>query len=154
MDKQAKVLEFLKSWTDGVIDIGKIYLENGEFVAQSEKFLYAHYAFNEQDILWKPTFTKDKIFRHDFNGALSYFVGAPIKEDRGFAVRPWKKIELHEQPNLIVEGDVVIVMGALDFYHFESEESSVVAFTFVLKEFGERFKIIVHHSSPVMDVNF
>jgi len=45
-------------------------------------------------------------------------------------------------------------MGALDFYHFESEVSSIVSFTFVLKEFEGRFKIIVHHSSPVMDINF
>ena len=154
MDKQAKVLEFLKSWTDGVIEIGRIYQEGGEFISQSEKFLHSHYAFEEQDILWKPTFTKDKIFRHDFDGALSYFVGAPITEDRGFAIRPWKRIELHEKPNLIREGDVVIVMGALDFYHFDTEESSIVAFTFVLKEFAEKLKIIVHHSSPVLDINF
>ena len=101
-----------------------------------------------------PTFTKDVIFRHMFDQALSYFVSGNISEDRGFAIRPWKKIELHDKPNLIVQGDVVIVMGALYFFHFESEESSIVAFTFVLKEFGERFKIIVHHSSPVMDINF
>ncbi len=154
MDKQAKVLEFLKSWTKGVISIGNTFKREGNFQEEAEFFLNTHYAYSEREVLFKPTFTKDVIFRHSFNQAASYFVGGSISEDRGFAIRPWKKITLHEQPNLIIEGDVVIVMGALDFYHFESEESSMVAFTFVLKEFGDGFKIIVHHSSPVMDVNF
>jgi hypothetical protein len=154
MDKQAKVLEFLKSWTDDVISIGKTYQGDGDFQEEAEFFLNTHYAFSENEVLFKPTFTKDVIFRHSFNQALSYFVGGSISEDIGFAIRPWKKIELHDQPNLIIEGDVVVVMGALDFYHFESEVSSLVAFTFVLKEFEGRFKIIVHHSSPVMDINF
>ena len=154
MDKQAKVLEFLKSWTDGVISIGKTYHRDGDFQEGAEFFLNTHYAFGENEVLFKPTFTKDVIFRNSFNQALSYFVSGSISEDRGFAIRPWKKIELHDQPNLIIEGDVVVVMGALDFYHFESEVSSIVSFTFVLKEFGGRFKIIVHHSSPVMDINF
>ncbi|MAV99349.1 MAG: hypothetical protein CML81_06080 [Rhodobiaceae bacterium] len=154
MDKQAKVLEFLKSWTDGVISIGKTYQRDGDFQEGAEFFLNTHYAFGENEVLFKPTFTKDVIFRNSFNQALSYFVSGSISEDRGFAIRPWKKIELHDQPNLIIEGDVVVVMGALDFYHFESEVSSIVSFTFVLKEFEGRFKIIVHHSSPVMDINF
>tara|TARA_E500000178_G_scaffold104273_2_gene103878 strand:+ start:844 stop:1308 length:465 start_codon:yes stop_codon:yes gene_type:complete len=154
MDKQAKVLEFLKSWTDGVISIGKTYHRDGDFQEGAEFFLNTHYAFGENEVLFKPTFTKDVIFRNSFNQALSYFVSGSISEDRGFAIRPWKKIELHDQPNLIIEGDVVVVMGALDFYHFESEVSSIVSFTFVLKEFEGRFKIIVHHSSPVMDINF
>lgn len=154
MDKQAKVLEFLKSWTDGVISIGKTYHRDGDFQEGAEFFLNTHYAFGENKVLFKPTFTKDVIFRNSFNQALSYFVSGSISEDRGFAIRPWKKIELHDQPNLIIEGDVVVVMGALDFYHFESEVSSIVSFTFVLKEFEGRFKIIVHHSSPVMDINF
>ena len=154
MDKQAKVLEFLKSWTDGVISIGKTYQRDGDFQEEAEFFLNTHYAFGENEVLFKPTFTKDVIFRNSFNQALSYFVSGSISEDRGFAIRPWKKIELHDQPNLIIEGDVVVVMGALDFYHFESEVSSIVSFTFVLKEFEGRFKIIVHHSSPVMDINF
>lgn len=154
MDKQAKVLEFLKSWTEGVISIGKTFKREGNFQKEAEFFLNTHYAFSESEVLFKPTFTKNVIFRHSFNQALSYFVGGSISEDRGFAIRPWKKIELHDQPNLLIDRDVVVVMGALDFYHFESEDSSSVVFTFVLKEFGERFKIIVHHSSPVMDVNF
>ncbi|MBL6624221.1 MAG: hypothetical protein ISP44_04775 [Rhizobiales bacterium] len=154
MDKQAKVLEFLKSWTDGVISIGKTYQRDGDFQEGAEFFLNTHYAFGENEVLFKPTFTKDVIFRNSFNQALSYFVSGSIPEDRGFAIRPWKKIELHDQPNLIIEGDVVVVMGALDFYHFESEVSSIVSFTFVLKEYEGRFKIIVHHSSPVMDINF
>ncbi|MGB0573902.1 MAG: hypothetical protein ACPGKT_02815 [Hyphomicrobiales bacterium] len=154
MDKQVKVIAFLKSWTDGVISIGKTYQRDGDFQEEAEFFLNTHYAFSENEVLFKPTFTKDVIFRHNFNQALSYFVSGSISEDRGFAIRPWKKIELHDQPKIITEGDVVIVMGALDFYHFEGEAPALVAFTFVLKEFGESFKIIVHHSSPVMDINF
>ncbi len=154
MEKQAKVLEFLKSWTDGVISIGKTYQHEGNFQEEAEFFLNSHYAFGESEVLFKPTFTKDVIFRHIFDQALSYFVSGNISEDRGFAIRPWKKIELHNQPNILREVDVTIVMGALDFYHFESEVPSIVAFTFVLKEFEGRFKIIVHHSSPVLDINF
>jgi hypothetical protein len=154
MDTQAKVLEFLKSWTDGVISIGETFKREGNFQEEAEFFLNSHYAFSENEVLFKPTFTKDVIFRHSFNQALSYFVGGGISEDRGFAIRPWKKIELHDLPNLIIDGDVVVAMGALDFYNFESDAASIVVFTFVLKKFEGRFKIIVHHSSPVMDINF
>jgi hypothetical protein len=72
--KESKIEEFLNSWTRGVIEIGKAYSKKEDFEKEALKFLYKHYAFKTQQILFKPTFTKEKIFRNDIDEALSYFV--------------------------------------------------------------------------------
>ena len=70
---ESKIKEFLDSWAKGVIDIGKSYLKKEDFEKEALKFLSKHYAFKTQHILFKPTFTKEKIFRNNLEEALSYF---------------------------------------------------------------------------------
>ena len=43
--------EFLSSWCEGVIEIGKTYLEGGDFNQRALNFLSAHYAFDEMDFI-------------------------------------------------------------------------------------------------------
>ena len=86
-----EVLSFLDSWKSGVVNIGQTYTENNDFVSVAKDFISKHYNFNEGEVLFKPTFTKEVIFRNNKEDALSYFVKGNIPEYKGFAIKPWKK---------------------------------------------------------------
>ena len=143
-----KINEFLSSWCEGVVEIGKTYLEGGDFNQRALNFLSTHYAFDKMDVLFKPTFTKQAVFRNNLNDALSYFVGGDISEDNGFALKPWEDIQL-EELNLLLETNLTAAMGTLNFKPYDSEETTLVAFTFIFASVDEGLKIQVHHSSPV-----
>ena len=57
MIESKKINDFLNSWIDGIIRIGKVYLENGDYKESAEKFVETHYAFNSESVLFKPTIT-------------------------------------------------------------------------------------------------
>ena len=139
---------FLNSWKDGVIEIGRIYLEGGDYKKCAEKFLSTHYAFDSEEVLFKPTFTKEIIFRNSKDLALSYFIGGEISEDNGFALKPWEKIRL-EELNIIEENNSMVAMGILNFKPLNLEEITIIAFTFLLINTDQSLKIKVHHSSPL-----
>ena len=144
----SKVELFLDSWKESVIEIGKIYLDGGDYKKCAENFLSTHYAFDIEDVLFKPTFTKEVIFRNNKDDALSYFVKGSIEEDNGFALKPWESIDLVEV-NSIEEDSLTIAMGAFNFKPVNQDEINLVAFTFLLIKDKDSFKIKVHHSSPV-----
>ena len=100
---ESKIKDFLNSWTKGVIEIGKAYSKKEDFEKEALKFLSKHYAFKTQQILFKPTFTKEKIFRNNLEDALSYFVKGKFSEDNGFALKPWEEINLQKLWNMFVD---------------------------------------------------
>ena len=105
--------------------------------------------FDETEVLFKPTFTKEVAFRNTKEEALSYFVRGQIDEDKGFALKPWEKIDL-EECHIIQEKDFIAVMGSLLFKPIDVNEITKVAFTFILIEAEESLKIKIHHSSPIL----
>ena len=143
-----KIRQFLNSWKNGVIEIGKVYTYGGDYKKCAENFLSAHYTFDIEDVLFKPTFTKEVIFRNNKDDALSYFVKGSIEEDNGFALKPWESIDLVEV-NSIEEDFLTIAMGTFNFKPVNQDVITLVAFTFLLIEDKDSFKIKVHHSSPV-----
>tara|TARA_B100001559_G_C16402644_1_gene576505 strand:- start:405 stop:848 length:444 start_codon:yes stop_codon:yes gene_type:complete len=143
-----KIDEFLSSWVEGVINIGKIHSDGGDYVESAKDFLSRHYAFEETDVLFKPTFTKEMVFRNNKKDALSYFIRGCVSEDIGFALKPWEKIEL-EELNVLEETDLTAAMGTLLFKPYDSEVTTLVAFTFILKKIDDSFKIKIHHSSKI-----
>ena len=112
MTQKKEVQNFLHSWKEGVIDIGKVFLEGGDYQNCAEEFLSKHYAFDTEEVLFKPTFTKEVIFRNTKDLALSYFIKGDIKEDNGFALKPWEKIELDEL-TILEEESYLVAMGLL-----------------------------------------
>ncbi len=144
-----EVKKFLSSWTKGVIEIGKAHEEKDDFRGVAINFLNHHYAFEEVDVMFKPTFTSIKLFRNNFEEALSYFIAGSFDEDNGFALKPWAKIELDGEPNIRLIDDCAYAMGSLNFYPLKSEDYSKVVFTFILKKFSNNLKLVLHHSSPV-----
>ena len=145
-----EVVSFLDSWKSGVVSIGQTYIENNDFVSLAEDFISKHYNFNEGEVLFKPTFTKEVIFRNNKEDALSYFVKGNITEDNGFAIRPWEKIGLLDI-NIIIENGYCFCMGVLELFPLSKDEKTKVAFTFILaKDTNDNLKIKVHHSSPII----
>ena len=49
-EKITEIKNFLNSWKDGVIEIGRIYLDKGDYVKQADKFLSHHYAFDTEKV--------------------------------------------------------------------------------------------------------
>ena len=145
-----EVVSFLDSWKSGVVNIGQTYTENNDFVSVAKDFISKHYNFNEGEVLVKPTFTKEVIFRNNKEDALSYFVKGNIPEDKGFAIKPWKKIDLLDI-NIIIEIGYCFCMGVLELFPLSKNENTKVAFTFMLvKDTNDSLKIKVHHSSPII----
>ena len=147
MNFAKKVNEFLISWTQGVIDIGRVYKAEGDYKKTALAFIENHYAFDRGDVLFKPTFTKEIIFRNSIDMALSYFVGGMVEEDNGFALRTWEKIDLI-QLNTIES--IRAAMGLLNFKPVGSDIKTKVAFTFILDISETILKIRVHNSSPIL----
>ena len=144
-----KIVEgFMNSWTAGVIEIGRMHQEGGDFTLSAENFIEKHYAFSDENILFKPTFTSENIFRNTKDEALSYFIKGDISEDKGFALKPWERIELDEL-NCLLEENLTASMGTLLFKPLNEEEVTKVAFTFIFTMINNSLKIKIHHSSPI-----
>ena len=143
-----QIEHFLNSWKDGVIEIGRIHLEGGDYEKSAELFVSTHYAFDSEEVLFKPTFTKEFIFRNSKDLALSYFIGGEVAEDKGFALKPWEEIRL-EELNIIVQDNLMVAMGTLNFKPLNLKENTLIAFTFLLIDTDGSLKIKVHHSSPI-----
>ena len=107
-----------------------------------------HYAFDMGDVLFKPTFTNEVVFRNNIDDSLSYFVAGDISEDSGFAIKPWVDIKLTEV-NFILEDNLCVVMGVLNLKPLDSENKTKIAFTFILVKDNHELKIKVHHSSEI-----
>tara|TARA_B100000945_G_C20392845_1_gene603249 strand:+ start:770 stop:1213 length:444 start_codon:yes stop_codon:yes gene_type:complete len=143
-----QIQHFLNSWKDGVIEIGRIHLEGGDYEKSAELFVSTHYAFDSEEVLFKPTFTKEVIFRNSKDLALSYFIGGEVDEDKGFALKPWEEIRL-EELNIIEQDNLMVAMGTLNFKPLNLKENTLIAFTFLLIDTDDSLKIKVHHSSPI-----
>ena len=147
--QEQEVIAFLNSWKEGIIAIGKEYLDHKDYKIPAEDFISKHYGFDEGEVLFKPTLTKDVVFRNNSVDALSYFIKGHIDEDGGFAIRPWKKIDLLDS-YILIENDYSFVMGVLHFIPWVGSNTFEIAFTFVLtKDSKNNLKIKVHHSSPI-----
>ena len=46
MSQREKIADFLNSWREGVIEIGKVFLDGGDYQNCAEEFLSKHYAFD------------------------------------------------------------------------------------------------------------
>ena len=88
--------EIIKSqelWAQNVIEIGNLYNKNEDYKTKAGFFVKQFYAFDVGEVLFKPTLASEKQFRYSYDDALSYFIGGHISEDKGFALKPWKKIK-------------------------------------------------------------
>jgi len=134
------------AWGEGIVNIGQIHTDDGDYRAAAAEHIETFYAYDESDVLFKPTLAKQDQFRGTFDEALSYFVGGDIAEDGGFAIAPYTNVRW-ENEGTIISGDTAMSMG--NYYFTQADGSEVkVEYTFGFEQManGEP-KIVLHHSS-------
>ncbi|MFK7839573.1 MAG: hypothetical protein AB8B83_04520 [Bdellovibrionales bacterium] len=141
------VLDAQKAWGEGIVAISDVFVAKGDFKERASQHIKDLYAYDQGEVLFKPTLASDDQFRETFDEALSYFVGGKISEDGGFAIKPWSNVRFGEQ-QIITDSDSAIAMGNYFFTPVGSEEETKVEYTFgYVKDEDGKVRINVHHSS-------
>lgn len=144
---EKQVREAQDSWAQGIEKISKIFIKEGDYKKAAEEHIDTLYAYGISEVLFKPTLASMDQFRETKDEALSYFVGGVIEEDKGFAIKPWKKARFGEQ-EILVHGDIAIAMGNYYFTPANSDEETKVEFTFgYIVDKNGNLRINAHHSS-------
>lgn len=145
---EQEVLDAQKAWGEGIVNIGNVYLEKGDYKAAATDHLNNFYNYEEGTVLFKPTLTSEKQFRTDFQGALSYFIDGDenYPEDHGFAIKPWSNVRW-ENIGTKIYGDVAVAMGNYYFTPAQDGDEVKVEYSFAyIKNKEGKLKIILHDS--------
>jgi len=148
MITKEQVLEAQKLWGDGVVKIGSLKQSRTECEEYASNFLDNRYAFDQGNVLFKPTKCEIEQFRPTKIEALSYFIAGEERacnEDKGFAIQPWTKVRF-ENAGFILEDNRAIAMGNYFFTDLNGNEAKV-EYTFGYKLIQGVLKIDLHHSS-------
>ena len=135
-------------WAEYVIDLGNQNIQQNEKNKLMNKFLEDLYAFKIVDVLFKPTKACIKQFRKSKEDFTSYFIANNnlYKEDKGFALEPWKKITF-ENFNITKIDRQILSMGN---YYFENRNGQTIkvefTFGYIIDDMG-KLLINLHHSS-------
>lgn len=145
---EEEVIQAQQVWGDGIVAIGKAFMEKGDFVREAGRHIDTLYAYQMGAVLFKPTKAANVQFRLTRQGALSYFVGGDeaFPEDHGFAVHPWIRVRF-ENAAMFLHGEYAVAMGNYFFTQTDNTEVKV-EYTFgYLKDEQGCLKINLHHSS-------
>jgi len=136
-----------EAWGNGIVAIGEVYQEKGDYNKKASEHIKELYAYEQGEVLFKPTLASDDQFRESFDEALSYFVGGKIKEDGGFAIKPWSKVRFGDQ-QIVTDSDSAVAMGNYYFTPVGESDETKVEYTFgYIKDEDGNVRINVHHSS-------
>lgn len=145
---EGEVLAIQQVWSEGIVSIGKVYLDGGDYVAAAENHIDELYGFELGKVLFKPTLASEKQFRLTKVSALSYFVGhnPDYTEDHGFAIKPWSAIRW-ESAGITVLGNVALAMGNYYFTPAKGGDDVKVEYSFAyVKDENGKLKIVLHDS--------
>lgn len=141
------ILAAQNAWGEGIVAIGKVFIEKGDYKARAKQHLHTLYAYDLGEVLFKPTLAAEVPFRDTFDKALSYFIGGEIPEDKGFAIKPWSKVRFGDQ-QIVTRSDSALAMGTYFFTPVGSQEEVKVEFTFgYIRDDQGNIRINLHHSS-------
>ena len=134
-------------WAGQVVEIGHLYASNLDYKTKAYDFVKNFYAYEISNVLFKPTLASKNQFRLNLEDALSYFIGGVFKEDKGFALKPWKRIRFGDR-NFILENNIALVMGNYYFQSPDQVEEIKVVYTFgYIRNSNGKPVINLHHSS-------
>lgn len=142
------IIEAQKMWGDGVVNIGNVYSDEGDYTRVATKHVDKLYAYQKGPVLFAPTKASQIQFRTTKDGAISYFVGGnkDFPEDKGFALEPWTKIRF-KNAGIYIHDDYAVSMGNYYFTPKDGEEVKV-EYTFgYIKDKDGNLKINLHHSA-------
>ena len=149
MVTKEQVIEVQQKWGDGVVKIGSLKENRTECESFANKFLDERYAFEGGPVLFKPTKCEIEQFRPTKPEALSYFIAGDDRfcyEDKGFAIKDWKKVRF-ENENVIIDEGKAMAMGNYFFTDSKREEVKVeYSFGYITDSEG-KLRINLHHSS-------
>lgn len=146
---EQEVVEAQKAWSDGIVEIGRIYRAGGDYVSAASDHINRFYGYDLGLVLFKPTLAADEQFRGSFDGALSYFVGGnpSYPEDKGFALRPWTKVRWRNEGITNNSCTMAVAMGNYFFTPENGEETKVEYTIGYVKDAGNQLRMVVHKSS-------
>ena len=147
---EAEVIAAQKAWGEGIVSIGKVFQDDGNYMAAAAEHIERFYAYDLTSVLFKPTLASEKQFRNSFDAALSYFVGGnpTYPEDKGFALKPWKSVRWENAGIINNNCKMAVAMGNYYFSPADGTAESKVEYTFAyVKDRNESLKIAVHQSS-------
>jgi hypothetical protein len=153
---EMEVVAAQKAWGEGIVGIGKVYTQGGDYVAAAANHINKFYGYDLSLVLFKPTLASVDQFRTSFDSAMSYFVGgnASFPEDKGFAIKPWSAVRWKNYGIVNNSCSMAVAMGNYWFTPVGGGSDTKVEYTFgyVRGKEGE-LRIVVHHSSVPYNPN-
>jgi len=154
---EAEVNAAQQAWCDGLVRIGKVYKEGGDYRAAASQVLDDLYDYNKGKVFFKPTLASGKnTFRPTREGALAYFIGGnqSFPEDSGFALKQWVKVRYDNNASengIQIHGDIAITMGNVYLTNAKGDEVMVDK-TFVFRRCMDgRLRLCAHKSALPFD---
>jgi hypothetical protein len=150
---EAEVNAVQQAWCDGLVRIGKVHKDGGDYQGAASQFIDDLYDYKEGKVFFKPTLAFGKnTFRSTKDGALSYFVGGnkDFPEDTGFALKEWVKVRYDNnaaENGIQIHGDIAITMGNVYLTNAKGEDA-VVDKTFVFRRCKDgKLRLCAHKSA-------
>ena len=146
---EQEVVEAQKQWGEGIVTIGQVYAEGGDYEKAAAEHINQFYGYDLSLVLFKPTLASVEQFRASFDGALSYFVGDNVSypEDKGFALKPWTKVRWQNSGITNNSCTMAVAMGNYYFTPTEGDEVKVEYTIGYVKDQQDDLRIVVHQSS-------
>ena len=142
-----EIIEAQYIWCNAIVSIGKASQNGGDFKGLAEETVDNLYAYDEGNVLFKPTLASEQHFRLTEEDAFSYFVGGDIPEDVGFALRPWRSVRF-ENAAFSLNCKTALAMGNYFFTDAKTGEEIKVEFSFgYIKNKDGKLLIILQDSS-------
>jgi hypothetical protein len=150
---EAEVNAAQQAWCDGLVKIGKVYKDGGDYKAVAGQLIDDLYDYKEGKVFFKPTLAFGKnTFRPTREGALSYFIGGNknFPDDAGFALKQWVKVRYDNnaaENGIQIHGDLAITMGNVYLTNAKGEDVTVDK-TFVFRRCSDgKLRLCVHKSA-------
>ncbi len=146
---EAEVVAAQIAWGEGIVHIGKVFSEGGDYVKAASDHIENHYAYDLGMVLFKPTLASEDQFRGTFDAALSYFVGKneTYPEDKGFAIKPWTNVRWKNVGIINGGTNMAIAMGNYYFRTTDGDEVKVEYTLGYVKDKTGKLRIVVHKSA-------
>ena len=146
---EREVITAQKMWGDGIVRIGRVFSEGGDYSNEAADFIQDMYGYDLSSVLFKPTLAANDQFRSSFDAALSYFVGGndAYAEDKGFAIKPYTNVKFDNVGIINNSCRMAVAMGNYFFTGTDGSETKVeYTFAYVKDSEGD-LRVVAHQSS-------
>ena len=143
-----EIIKAQNTWGKAIVAIGKAS-QKGEDAAEelAKETIDDLYGYDKSEVLFKPTLASERQFRLNKKDALSYFVTGDIKEDKGFALKPWSNVRF-ENAAFSLNCQTALAMGNYYFTDAKTGKETKVEYSFgYIRNKDGKLLIILHDSS-------